>query len=327
MKTIPINRRPGQFLLLLFQAIALALLPAATGCKPTPPTIAVIPRTTGLSLWEPEHAGAEAAAAKLGFKVYWNAPTREDDVTGQIALINRIVSKRYAGLILSPDQTLALMTQVRRAIASGVPTVIVGSPLPLEPGGKLSYVLSDDKEAGRMAATRIGTILHGKGRVAIVGINPNIAGVLERVRSFESALSAQYPDVQIVERKMGSFNVPYEQQTTEEVLEDRPHLDAILAVTSDATRGAYSALTEYHKAGIVKLVGCDQDLLLPLTTGQMDSVIAENTYQMGYRAMEILAQERQGKPVPPLTVFEPLLVTKENINDPKIRRILGLSER
>ena len=30
------------------------------GCKRTPPTIAVIPRTCGTALWEPEHAGAAA---------------------------------------------------------------------------------------------------------------------------------------------------------------------------------------------------------------------------------------------------------------------------
>ena len=34
-------------------------------------------------------------------------------------------------------------------------------------------------------------------------------------------------------------------------------------LTSDATRGAYSALTEMHLAGKVKLIGCDQDLLAP----------------------------------------------------------------
>lgn len=289
--------------------------------------IAVIPRTTGLSLWEPEHAGAEAAAAKHGFKIYWNAPTREDDIQGQIALVQKAIDKQYGGLILSPDQTLALMTPVRRAVSRGIPTVILGSALPLEPGGKLSYILSDDEEAGRMAAARISIILREKGTVAILGIDPDIAGILDRVRSFESELAIQYPDIHITEKRMGSFNVPFEQQTTEEVLARNPDLGAILAVTSDATRGAYSALTEMHKAGIVKLVGCDQDLLLPLTTGEIDSIIAEDTYQMGYSAVELLAQEQEGKAVPPLTKFKPRLVTKDNLNSPEIRRILGLVER
>lgn len=296
----------------------------AIGCRSGPPVIAVVPRTTGMSLWEPEHTGAEAAAGAHGMKIYWNAPTREDDVQGQIALVEKIIDQRYAGLVLAPDQSLALMTPVRRAVSKGIPTVIIGSPLPLEPGGRLSYIVSDDEEAGHMAALRMGAILHGRGTVAIIGINPDIAGVLDRVRAFEATLAAQFPAIHIAEKRMGSFNVPYEQQITEEVLMANPNLNAIFGVTADATRGAYSALSELHKAGAVKLVGCDQDLLAPLMTGEMDSVIAEDTYEMGRRAVEWIALERQGKPVPPFQKIMPRLVTRENLNSPDIRRILGL---
>lgn len=291
------------------------------------PAVAVIPRTTGISLWEPEHAGAEVAAHQHGFRVYWNAPTREDDVQGQVELVDRVIDQRYAGLVLAPDQTLALMTPVRRALSKNIPVVIVGSPLPLEPAGKLTYVLSDDTAAGHMAAERMGKILNGKGTVAILGIDPDIAGVLERVRSFEKTLAEEYPGIEVKEKRPGLFSVPYEQQSAKEVLETHPHLSAILAVTTDATRGAYSALVEARRAGAVKLVGCDQDLLTPLMTGEIDSVVAEDTYEMGYRAIEALADERAGRPVPRLIRCAPHLVTKENLERPEIRRILGLVGR
>jgi len=297
------------------------------GCRFASPTIAVVPRTTGTALWEPEHEGATQAAAEGGLRIYWNAPTREDDIQRQISLVERIIDQKYAGLILSPDQSLALMTPVRRALANGIPTVIVGSPLLLKPGGKLLYVLNDDDKAGQMAAERIGEILHGKGSIAVLGTDPDIAGVLDRERSFETTLAKQYPGIGIVEKKMGTFNVPYEQQITEEVLATHPHLEAVLALTSDATRGAYSALTEMHRTGKVKLIGCDQDLLAPLATGQLDSVIAEDTYQMGYIAVNLLSRVRQGKPAPAMTKVSPKLITKNNLSSPEVQRILGLDDR
>ena len=65
------------------------MLVLLAGCQRNSPiTIAVIPRTTGTMLWEPEHGGAQAAALKLGARIYWNAPTREDDIEGQIALVH-----------------------------------------------------------------------------------------------------------------------------------------------------------------------------------------------------------------------------------------------
>jgi len=205
--------------------------------------------------------------------------------------------------------------------------VILGSPLPMKPGGKLIYVLNDDGLAGQMAADRVGKLLHGKGTVAVLGIDPDIAGVLDRERSFEKALAARYPGIRIAAKRMGSFNVPYEQQIAEEVLADHPDLGVILAVTTDATRGAYSALTEMHLAGKVKLIGCDQDLLTPLTNGEMDSIIAEDTYEMGYRAADLLARARRGQPVPALTRVSPKLITKDNLSSPEMRRILGLNAR
>jgi hypothetical protein len=59
--------------------------------------IAVIPRTSGISLWEPEHGGAETAAVDIGADIYWNAPTREDDVEEQIALVEHITNGTCPG--------------------------------------------------------------------------------------------------------------------------------------------------------------------------------------------------------------------------------------
>src|ERR1700761_1012697 len=105
-----------------------ALLCLAVGCgQKTPWLIAVIPRTCGTMLWEPEHGGAQNAASSLGGRVYWNAPTREDDVDGQIALVERVSGETFQGLVLAPDQSRALITPVRRAMQRGLSVVVVGS--------------------------------------------------------------------------------------------------------------------------------------------------------------------------------------------------------
>src|SRR5579871_5333037 len=103
------------------------------------PAIAVIPRTAGIALWEPVHGGAERASVNSGLKVYWNAPTREDDVQAQIALVERVIDRKYAGLVLAPDHSLALISPVLRALSMGTPTAVIGSPLPIPAGGKLTY--------------------------------------------------------------------------------------------------------------------------------------------------------------------------------------------
>lgn len=287
-------------------------------------TIFVIPRTTALVLWESEHAGAEAAAHQLGYRIYWNAPTREDDFTRQIALINRAVDRGSKGLIIAPDQALALMNPVREAVARGIPTVIIGSPLPIPPSRTLGYILSDEDEAGRLAAARVSLILHGKGKVALVGIDPDIAGIMTRTRSFERYLAQQSPGIAIVEKRIGTLNIAQAQLASEEVLSQHADLDVLLAMNGEATRGAYLALGGRNLLGRVKLVGCDQELVPPLHTGELDSIIAENTYAMGYEAVQWIARARQGDTSPMEIRLKPMLVTRDNVDSPAVQQMFTM---
>ena len=287
--------------------------------------IAVIPRTTALVLWESEHAGAEAAAKKTGYTVYWSAPTREDDGERQIAFMQKAVQRGASGLVLAPDQALALMVPVRNVVARGIPTVIISSPLPIPPGGKLSYILNDEEATGRIAADRIGLILQGKGKVAVVGIDPDITGIVVRTHAFETNMAARYPNIKIVDERTGGFNTAQAQEVAEDTMARNPGLGAILALNSSATRGAFVALRNAHALGRIKLVACEQELIPPLLTGELDSIIVENTYEMGYQAVQLIAAERRGQHVPQQIELSPKLVTRENLNTPEVQRMLTMN--
>jgi ribose transport system substrate-binding protein len=314
--------RPAEVLFLL-ASLAFALM---GGCsRNSPIAIAVIPRTSGSMLWEPEHGGAQATAHELGARIYWNAPTREDDIEGQIALIQRISAENYQGLVLAPDQSRALITPVRRAMQHGLSVVIVGSPLSIPPGGRLSYVLNDDEAGGRIAGERLATLLHGKGSVAILGVDSDIAGIVTRARSLETFLAASYPDIRVIKRT-GSFNVPHEQQVAEEVLKTNPELDAVVALTGTSMLGATSALGDVLPRRSVVLISFDPDSL-SFENPNLDSVILENTQRMGAEAVRQVVARSNGQSVPAVMRVEPLLVTRENVNSAEVRQLTSMDWR
>ena len=291
-------------------------------CSRVPTTIAVIPRACGTALWEPEHAGATHVARRKGMNVYWNAPPREDDVAGQIALLEKVVARGYAGIIITPDQTLPLRTPIRRLVSGGIPIVVVGTNLGITPTAKLSYVLNDDTAGGQMAARRVGKILRGRGSIAILGINPQLTGITARERSFENTLEQEYPNIRVVARRLGYYSVPQEQQVAEDILNRGEAVDAIVALSHISTRGAFYALVEFDKTQAIKLVGFDQDLMPPIRTGGIDSVIMERTYDMGRTAMEFMDAQIHGRTVPGISVVPPILMTRENIDSSEIRQQL-----
>ena len=309
----------GRGPILLALVLFLSVLPT---CSRSSNTIAVIPRACGTVLWEPEHAGVAHVARRKGMNVYWNAPMREDDVEGQITLLEKIADRGYAGIILSPDQTLPLRTPVRRLVSQGLPMVVVGTNLGITPSAKLSYVLNDDTAGGQIAARRVGKILNGKGSIAILGINPQLTGITARELSFENTLKEEFPNIRVVARRLGYYSVPQEQQVAEDMLNHGDVVDAIVALSHISTRAAFYALVEFGKTETIKLVGFDQGLMPPIRTGGIDSVVMQRTYDMGHTAMELLDGQIHGRNVPGVSVLPPLLMTRENIDSPEIRQQL-----
>ena len=298
---------------------------SCTGCKPAQPIVAVIPRTCGTALWEPEHAGAAAVARAQGIDLYWNAPMRDDDIQTQIALIEKSLDRGYSGIIVAPIETLPMRTPIRNVLAHGVPAVVVDTELGIAPGPRLSYVLNDEKAGGQLAARRIGSILGGHGDIAIMGINPPLMSNTLRERSLEDTLVREFPGVHVVVRKFGLSSVPQEQQVAEQLLSSGQKLDAIVALSLASTRGAYYALVEFGQDNVVKLVGFDQDLIPPIRTGGIDSVVIQNTFAIGRIAMDLMDREIHGGGGSGEILVQPVLMTRDNVDSADVRQILNLS--
>jgi ribose transport system substrate-binding protein len=231
-----------------------------------------------------------------------------------------------AGIIVSPIQTLPFRTPIRRVLAKGIPVVVIDTELGIPSGPKLSYVLNDEETGGQIAARRLGLILHGKGNIAIVGIQPELKSITIRERSFESTLNSEFPEIHVVARRLGLSSVPQQQQSAEELLAGNTSLDAIVALSLAATRGTYYALAEFSKAGVIKLIGFDQDLIPPIRDGGIDSVVVQNSYELGRIAMELMNSEINGRSgAAKIRRVQPLLMTRENLDSTEIRQMETMS--
>lgn len=310
--------RAGQLLLAAFAVLGLG------SCRRTVPTIAVIPKTCGTLLWEAEHTGVEREGKRRGINVYWNAPMREDDIQGQIDLLSRALDRGAKGVIVAPVAALPFRAPAYSMIQKGIPVVVIGTDLGIAPDKKLAYVLNDEHYGGQLAARKIGQLLSGHGSVAIMGISNQLSGTAERVRSLETTLAEEFPQIQVSFRSLALPTVSQEQEAAEKLLAQNIPCDAIIALNEISTRGAFYALTEFKKTSSIRLVGFDQDLIVPVRMGGLDAVIMQNTEQMGHAAMQLMDDEMHGRPSQGYTVLKPLLLTRENLDSAQVREMFDL---
>jgi ribose transport system substrate-binding protein len=283
---------------------------------PTVPTIALIPQAAGAMRSKVARFGATDAAGDVKCNLYWNAPTSESDAAGQISLIDKVVRNRYQGLVVAPNHSLSVLSSLRRALAEGLPVVVVSAPLAISPSSKLGYVVNDDEKMGELAAREVARLIQGKGSIALLGLTRTGPGISHRVRAAERVFATLFPEIHVVTRRTGAYDTSRAEEVTNGALDSHPDLKAVLSFTATSTRGAHAALKSRSLQAAVHLVGCEQDsdLISYVGAGEIAGVLAENTYRMGFEAVRLIANSWKGEPIPAQLVVPPLLITRQNFN-------------
>jgi ribose transport system substrate-binding protein len=207
-------------------AVALALLLSAlsAGCaRSTKTTIAVIPKGRAHLFWRSVNAGAVKAAQENGVEIIWNGPTSETDYAGQIQIVEAMINRRVDAIVLAPIDKTAMVGVVDRAAREKIPVVIFDSPVDTQ--NFVSQVATDNYAAGRLAAERMGKILAGKGRIAIVAVQPGAASTMAREQGFEDAVKEKFPGIEILDKRYGMADFAKSLAVTENMLTAHPGLD------------------------------------------------------------------------------------------------------
>ena len=291
------------------------------GCaKSDKKRIAVIPKGNTHLFWQSVHAGAVAAGRETNVEIVWNGPESENDFTGQLKIVEAMINQRVDAIALAPIDKTAMVAVVERAGRENIPVIIFDSGIDTQ--NFVSQVATDNYAGGQMAAERVAKILNGKGKVAIVAVQPGAASTLLREQGFEETVQKSYPGIQILDKRYGMADFSKSLGITENMLTAHPDLDALFASNESSSVGAAQALK--GRKSQVKLVGFDSSptLLEDLQTGVIDSLVTQDPFRMGFDCVQAAMKKLQGGTPEKIQNLPPLVVTKENLNDPAVQKRL-----
>lgn len=303
------------------KAHILALLLLAAACRRSETrVVGVVPKGANHIFWQTVHAGAVKAAREYGFAIEWNAPTLEIDSSRQIEIVDSMINRRLAGIVLAPIDKTALVAVVERAGREGVPVAIFDSAI--DTSRMISYVATDNLEAGRMAARRMGEILGGKGKVGVIGFMPGSASTMQREEGFQQEIR-KFPGVHVAGVQFGMADRAKAMAVTENLLTAHPDLAGIYADNESSSAGAVQAVKS-RGARHVKLVIMDasDQLLADLREGTVDSIVVQNPFRMGYESTRAIGMHLRGEPPPRHVDSGATLITIHDLARPEIRALL-----
>jgi ABC-type sugar transport system, periplasmic component len=323
-----------QRILLAFTAVALISLVGCT--KPSGPassakklTIAVIPKGTTHEFWKSIHAGSNKAAAELTsqgtqVEVIWKGPLREDDREQQIQVVEGFTTQGVNGIVLAPLDDRALVRPVEDAKRATVPTVIIDSGLKTD--SIVSFVATDNRKGGSLAADRLGELLNGKGKVLLLRYAEGSASTTEREEGFLTEIKAKFPGIELVSTDQYAGATRDTAKRASENLLNRfgEDVQGIFTPNESSTAGMLLALQDINKAGKVSFVGFDasQSFIDAMRAGQLHGIVVQNPFNMGYLGVRTMVDHLLGKNVEKKIDTGVMLVTKENLETPEVKTLL-----
>jgi ribose transport system substrate-binding protein len=283
--------------------------------------VGVVPKGANHIFWQTVHAGAMKAAHEFHFEIEWNAPTLEVDSSRQIEIVESMINRRLAGIVLAPVDRHALVSVVERAAREGIPVAIFDSAIDTD--RIVSYVATDNTEGGRMAARRLGEVLDGKGKAGIIGFMPGSASTMEREDGFQDEIRKRFPGIQIVGLQFGMADRAKAMAETENLLAAHPDLTGLFADNESSSSGAVQALKS-RGAIALKLVAFDasDQLIAGLRSGAIDSLVVQNPFRMGYESTRAIGLKLSGQTPPANIDSGATLVRREDLDKPEIRALL-----
>ena len=302
--------------------LPLLLLIAVTGChRSEVRVVGVVPKGANHIFWQTVHAGAIKAAREFHFEVQWNAPTLEVDSSRQIEIVESMINRHVAGIVLAPVDRQALVGVVERAAREGIPVAIFDSAI--DTNRVIAYVATDNTEGGRMGARRLSEVLGGKGKVGVIGFMPGSASTMEREDGFQNEIRAHFPGIEIVGMQFGMADRAKAMAETENILTAHPDLAGLFADNESSSSGAVQALKSRHSTS-VKLVAFDasDQLIADLRDGVIDSLVVQNPFRMGYESTRAIGLKLAGQTPVAKIDSGATLVKREDLDKPEIKALL-----
>jgi ribose transport system substrate-binding protein len=247
------------------RAVALfALLPALLACTSRPsgqPRVALVMKSLANEFFKTMEDGARAhQSAHAGeYELVAIGIKDEQDVAGQVRLVEQMIAQAVSALVIAPADSRALVGVCKKASDAGIVVVNIDNKLDdgvlAERKLRVPFVGPDNRAGAAKVAAYLASRLTRGDKVAILEGVPGAYNAVERKIGFESALASA--GLVVASSQPAYWETSKANQVTAALLTELPDLKAVLCANDSMALGAVAAIKAAGREGQVQVVGFD----------------------------------------------------------------------
>ena len=284
--------------------------------------VAVITKSTTSQYWKTTFAGANAAGAEYNLEVTFDGPENEEDYETQNSMIREAVKNGANAIVFSAVDYNANAAAINEAVEAGVKVVVIDSDVNSDLVS--CRISTDNYKAGRMVGE---AVLNGDEqdfKVGIVNFDKNSENGQQREKGFRDAVEGN-SRVSIVSSVNVNSTTEEAKSATEKMLSENPDINIIVTFNEWTSLGVGYAVQDMDMASDVRVVAFDSNVVSVgmLETGEVDALIVQNPYAMGYLGVEYACMLINGEKIKESDIdTTTTLITRENMYEPDNQKVL-----
>jgi ribose transport system substrate-binding protein len=299
-------------------AIAAGVAFGSPAAAQTKPTVPVIVKDMTSPYWQAVLAGARKAGQDLGVNVVELGAQSENDVSGQINILDTAVASNPAAIVIAPTQFAALREPIDEAAKK---VKIIGLESAADTSAMTSLLATDNVNAGRIAADALAAAItksfaDTEGDIAIITAISGVASLDQRAKGFKDVVAAKYRALNIAADKVADGKPA----TVHEIMNDLIAKDGDLRgvfVSDPITAGAVAKAVSEKTTGdpiLIVAVGSDENLIKLLQGDVIAGLVVADPFRMGYDGVKTALAASKGETVSANVDIGAILVTKANLS-------------
>ena len=315
-----------RFRIFISLSVILALL-TLTSCKPetgeNKKKVAVIVKSTYSDFWKEVEKGVNTAATEYNIDVTFEGPENEEDYVTQNEMINRAVANGVNAIVISAIDYVKSANALDAAALAGVKILTIDSEVESE--SVSTFIGTDNLEAGKMAIEAAAKQFppDSELRIGILGCGNTSKNAAQRVEGIREFAASRGNAVIIDEISVAS-NLQSATAGAITMLSSHTQINIIIGVNEWMTLGIGNAIEKLGLSEKVCAIGFDSnvDSIGKLETGEIDALIVQNPFAIGYLGVQKANELIRGNNVETLISTKATAILKENMFEESNQKIL-----
>ena len=221
-------------------------------------TSILLPKFTGIAVFDQANEGAQEAAAELGTTpAEFLGPTVDNSIDGQIEIVTNAATQGVDAVMISNNAGDQIEPAVQAATEAGVHIVTWDSPIPSGEGEDVFVAQVDFDETGQVMADMSRNILGDDGgQMAILSASPDAANQNAWIEAFNEVMAGdEYSDIEIVDTVYGNDATEESYNQALALVDQYPDLELIMSPTTVGIAAAAKAMQDEGLCEQVKVSG------------------------------------------------------------------------